>query len=72
MEICSKVTLAHYISGAEVETLGHWDPKPVTICHVLGNIVDGLAFIHGLGEVHRDLSPQNSIFQLLLSDPDPE
>jgi serine/threonine protein kinase len=71
MELCSKVTLAHYISGIEVPTLGRWEPNPIKICGVLEHIVSGLAFIHGLGEVHRDLSPQNSILTLFASEVDP-
>ena len=70
MEICSNVTLAQYISGAEVPTLDRWDPKPANICQVLEHTVNGLAFIHGLGEVHRDLSPQNSMFPLFSPDVD--
>jgi serine/threonine protein kinase len=32
---------------------------------ILGQIATGLAFIHRLGEVHRDLKPRNSIDPLL-------
>ena len=31
---------------------------------IMVQIVNGLMFIHGQGEVHRDLKPQNSSFQM--------
>jgi serine/threonine protein kinase len=66
MELCSRFTLADYMTGADIPTLEPWNSKPLTICHVLRPIVNGLSFIHGLGEVHRDLSPQNSSVSFIL------
>lgn len=34
---------------------------PYVINKVMADVLDGLAFIHTCDEIHRDLSPQNSM-----------
>lgn len=64
MELCN-FTLEKYSRGDDVPSLTNWNSLrnegklPETICTIIDNIVDGLIFIHGQKEVHRDLSPQN-------------
>ena len=60
MELCS-FTLAHYLRGSEVPKLNKWDPKADRIMDILEPLVEGLIFIHGHGEVHRDINPNNSM-----------
>jgi serine/threonine protein kinase len=65
MELCN-FTLEKYISGSNVPQLINWGIISQSfldfakeICNIARHIIEGLIFIHGLGEVHRDLSPQN-------------
>ena len=66
MELCD-FTLEKYIQGADVPGLPKWGQfeEPISvfraraICHINGQILNGLHFIHSHQEVHRDLSPQN-------------
>src|SRR5271154_131244 len=65
MELCD-FTLEKYIRGADASPLLSWEQAKVqqlfhpTICHINRQILEGLIFIHGNREFHRDLSPQNS------------
>lgn len=67
MELCD-FTLEHYLRGAEtvshvdsLDTIRSEGPARLAdeIYSIAEDITNGLIFIHGLGEVHRDLSPQN-------------
>jgi serine/threonine protein kinase len=59
MELCS-VDLGTYIKTTEpVMNLPRWEARPLQMCHILDEIVNGLVFIHENKEVHRDISPQN-------------
>jgi serine/threonine protein kinase len=40
-----------------------WGNDPHLIWQIMGDISSGLAYIHALNEVHRDLKPQNSYTQ---------
>ena len=68
MELC-EFTLEKYIYGHDVPHLTNWitirsGPMMSVIVEmqkIADNIIKGLMFIHALGEVHRDISPQNSI-----------
>ena len=67
MELCS-INLEEYIQGTKVGVRGLIDWN--TACNegqqqfllfaIMQQLLSGLAFIHGLDEVHRDLTPQNS------------
>ena len=65
MELCD-FTLENYIRGDETPPLLSWEQVKLqklfhtTISDINGQILEGLIFIHGHREVHRDLSPQNS------------
>jgi serine/threonine protein kinase len=73
MELC-EVSLANYMKGHEIEGLISWPTirsQNKVISHayyILQQVLNGLLFIHSLGEVHRDLSPHNgtllSLFKL--------
>ena len=64
MELCD-FTLEKYIQGHEVPHLVNWttlrekDELTPVITGITNDIVDGLIFIHGQNEVHRDLAPNN-------------
>jgi len=66
MELCY-FTLEKYIYGQEVPHLANWagirsgpvESRIARITEIADHIVQGLSFIHELGEVHRDLSPPN-------------
>jgi len=74
MELCD-FTLEKYIYGNDVPHLTNWAAirsGPVQsvmkeIAGIVYQIVKGLVFIHGLAEVHRDLSPQNGIVCWIVS-----
>ena len=51
MELCDK-SLEQYIQTSKVEIDGIW--------RIMGDITNGVAFIHSHKEVHRDLKPRNS------------
>src|SRR5271169_4827862 len=57
MELCDE-NLDRYMKRARVSVgLGQLE-----IWDIMLQITNGVAFIHGLDEVHRDLKPKNSIF----------
>lgn len=64
MEFCN-ASLEMYLQGQKVEGLSEWsvvrqrDEVAEHAYAILQHIINGLMFIHFLGEVHRDLSPQN-------------
>jgi len=64
MELCD-ISLGHYMQGKRSPSLPlSWDEFRndfENICIVNADIIEGLIFIHSNNEVHRDLSPQNSI-----------
>jgi serine/threonine protein kinase len=63
MELCS-FNLEDYIQGGWPNGFGvksHFASRAIlVIWEILGDIAKGLAFIHSLKEVHRDLKPRNS------------
>ena len=64
MELCD-ISLGNYLLGQELKDVVGWatvreeDEVPTHAYNILQQILNGLVFIHCLGEVHRDLSPQN-------------
>jgi len=68
MELCD-FTLEKYIYGDDVPYLNNWasirsgpvESVILEVHRIADHIIKGLIVIHDLGEVHRDLSPQNSI-----------
>ena len=64
MELC-ELNLAQYIKGdwpAEVRRGRYFVGTEKSMAHIWDIVKDialGLAFLHGIGEVHRDLKPQN-------------
>lgn len=59
MELCS-ISLETYMNADEsLASLPKWVSESLQICDIFTQILNGLAFIHENGEVHRDLSPQN-------------
>lgn len=64
MELC-QTNLANYISGDTTDGLENWcilrkrENFAFHVFDILEQIVDGLIFIHGHQEVHRDLHPGN-------------
>ena len=63
MELCN-ISLQNYLDGGELKELSKWSsiPKneiPTHAYKISQHILNGLAYIHCLGEVHRDLSPNN-------------
>jgi len=71
MELCD-ISLGNYLLGHELEDVVSWatvqeqDEVATHAYNILQQILNGLLFIHCLGEVHRDLSPQNGIVQYIL------
>jgi serine/threonine protein kinase len=68
MELCD-LNLDRYLEGEELPNLKKWSElrkravqygTTSDIFDIVGDIIDGLIFIHGQGEAHRDLTPQNS------------
>lgn len=70
MELC-ELTLEEYIQGKFKPLFGlsrYLDPKQPkerNIWAVIYDIASGLAFIHKLGEVHRDLKPRNGLAKFI-------
>lgn len=64
MELCG-LNLDDYIQGkwpANINKTKYFTSASITIVgDIIIDIASGVAFIHGLGEVHRDLKPRNSI-----------
>jgi len=65
MELCN-ISLRSYLDGQEQKDLTTWSSIakkeiPTHAFKILQHILNGLAFIHCVGEVHRDLSPHNSM-----------
>ena len=68
MELC-QLTLREYIADAEraqevmleyrIEHPHQMAIKWLYICKIVQDIANGLVFIHGCKEVHRDLKPPN-------------
>jgi len=65
MELC-EFTLGNYIHGLNTPHLVAWESVRgvdftlrVEVQNIVGQIMDGLLFIHDQGEAHRDLTPQN-------------
>jgi serine/threonine protein kinase len=73
MELCD-FSLATYISGEDVPILENWTVArsqkafSKAVASIMREIVDGLIFVHGHDEVHRDLCPQNGDFHYLEDD----
>jgi serine/threonine protein kinase len=67
MELCD-VSLEKYLQGAEIDDAISWetvrkqDEIPSHAYNILQQILNGLIYIHCLGEVHRDISPANGTF----------
>lgn len=68
MELCG-ATLENYLKGRDIPELMAWTEirekqELVTknAYNILQHIINGLVYIHSQGEVHRDLSPQNGIY----------
>jgi serine/threonine protein kinase len=71
MELCD-ISLGHYMQGKRTcpclpLSWDYFRNDLKNICVVYNHIVDGLIFIHSNDEVHRDLTPQNSISHVLRS-----
>lgn len=68
MELCD-ISLGHYMQGKGAALLlSVWNRTNLKNLHqIKDDILDGLIFIHSNGEVHRDLSPQNSVYFMLSS-----
>jgi serine/threonine protein kinase len=68
MELCETSLEGFLRGGAEVngakwETICDDEVKVVDTSYtILQHIVNGLFYIHTMGEVHRDLSPHNGIY----------
>jgi serine/threonine protein kinase len=68
MELCS-MNLDHYNKSVRATILVHDSVSSLRTEHIWdisSQIADGLAFIHGHHEIHRDLKPQNGHSPLLL------
>jgi serine/threonine protein kinase len=67
MELCG-TTLDEYLKGRGVPGLMAWTEirekqglVTENAYNILQHIINALVYIHALGKVHRDLSPQNGI-----------
>ena len=66
MELCD-ISLAKYLSGGELKDVVSWatvreeEEVPTHAYNILQQILNGLVYIHCMGEVHRDLSPHNGM-----------
>jgi len=66
MELCD-ISLGHYLDGQELKDGVSWatvkeqDDVPAHGYNILQQILNGLLYIHCVGEVHRDLSPHNGM-----------
>jgi serine/threonine protein kinase len=63
MELCD-LSLAEYTGGKTVAPLLDWnslpqEKRPFHVLTILEQVVDGMIFIHGHREIHRDLHPAN-------------
>jgi serine/threonine protein kinase len=77
MELCD-FSLAQYMRDENVSYLDKWsiiragDDLFSHVVDIALQIINALVFIHACGEVHRDISPQNSEFSsLFLTDCSP-
>lgn len=69
MELCT-MNYAEYLKNLKINPPGYWwfgRPEGVDMRLEL-EILRGLAYIHNLNEIHRDLKPQNSmsLFKIIL------
>ena len=67
MELCS-LNLDQYNQSIRTTILVHHSARSMRvgeIWSIVGQIADGLAFIHQQREIHRDLKPQNGSFRVL-------
>jgi serine/threonine protein kinase len=75
MELCD-LDLSEYITGnkKDIKGLINWadaieeDQAQFLLVAILQQLLNGLAFIHGKGLVHRDLTPKNGIFHICVSE----
>ena len=64
MELCD-ISLGNYLDGQELKDGVSWatvkedEDVPAHGYNILQQILNGLLYIHCVGEVHRDLSPHN-------------
>jgi serine/threonine protein kinase len=77
MELCG-INLHEYIKEARSETKTKYPCFIQNVSHamsaaqiwnIMRQIASGVAFIHSLDEVHRDLKPKNSLSPRVLTDP---
>jgi serine/threonine protein kinase len=64
MELCS-LNLDQYNQGIRATILVHHSVRNTRVGEIwaiVGQIADGLAFIHQQREIHRDLKPQNGSY----------
>jgi hypothetical protein len=57
MGLC-QLSLADYMCGGKIPSLEASTGQPEGICHIMENIVSGLALIHRHGRIHLRLTPQ--------------